>query len=302
LRNAPSLYNVAYRRVLFLDGRETRLAEQIWAPLLAANEMGNSSREQVLAKLTRIDGYPQAFASVFADGLTASNLGAALAAYQTALLSANSAFDRWYYGGEMAALGSSAKRGFALFIEHGCADCHQFDRRGAQFTDDTFHNTGVGLASQHLQQRQPNTLQLAPGVFVALNTPIDLPDRADFGRAEVTGNADDRWRFRTPSLRNVALTGPYMHDGSINSLESVIAFYNNGGSSDPTADQRVQPLGLNTVEQQALVNFLRALTSDNVDELATDARTVAVGDRQSGEAESQQRQPEPAAVANDPSR
>jgi len=280
LRNAPSLYNVAYRKTLFHDGRETSLEEQVWAPLLAANEMGNSSRERVLEKVTAIDGYSQAFNGAFTEGLTAATLGAALAAYQRALLSANSAFDRWYYGGEMAALSAAAKRGFRLFDQHGCAACHPFERHSAQFTDDEFHNTGIGFASELRDRRQPETIQLAPGVFVPFNAEIDLPDRHDYGRQTITGNAGDKWRFRTPSLRNVALTGPYMHDGSLNSLEAVLAFYNRGGSGDPGADERIKPLNLTKLDQQALLEFLHSLTSDNVDALAADARSAPVGDRQ----------------------
>ena len=96
---------------------------------------------------------------------------------------------------------------------------------------------------------------------------------------EVTGNPEDRFRYRTPSLRNVALTAPYMHDGSLTSLEAVVAFYDSGSGGDPGRDPRLQPLGLSRDERQALVAFLGSLTGANVDALAADARSAPIGER-----------------------
>ena len=132
-RNVPSLYNVAFAKNLFLDGREQSLEEQIWSPLLAENEMANDSREAVLAKLAMDARYMARFAEVFDEGLTEASLGRALAAYQRALLSGDSAFDRWYFGGETAVgIGlvaedypALAARGFTVFQDKGCASCHQ---------------------------------------------------------------------------------------------------------------------------------------------------------------------------------
>jgi cytochrome c peroxidase len=281
LRNAPSLYNVAYRPRLFLDGRETTLTEQIWAPLLANNEMGNSTRSDVLRKVESVTEYRNTFGDLFSDGITEKTLGIALAAYQRALLSANSPFDRWYYSGEQSALSLSEKRGFQIFETAGCASCHKLDHASAQFTDDLFHNTGTGFASSVMYASPPEQIQLAPGVFVPLRSDVEVPDRTDYGREAVTGDPEDRWRFRTPSLRNVALTGPYMHDGSIATLSGVVRFYNEGGSLDPDRDPRMLHLELTEKDQQALVQFLESLTGDNVEALAADARTAPVGDRDS---------------------
>lgn len=280
LRNAPSLYNVAYRRVLFLDGRETSLEQQIWAPLLADNEMGNADRAAVLTSIQAIPEYRTAFKRLFSAGVTESSLGEALAAYQRALLSANSPFDRWFYQHEQAAVSDNVKQGFAIFQRAGCASCHTFTSTSTQFSDDLFHNTGTGFVAAAIHLQPPARIQLAPGVFVPLNSKLEMPDRRDFGREAVTGRREHRWQFRTPTLRNVALTSPYMHDGSITTLKDVVTFYNEGGGHDPSQDPRIRPLQLSPAEQQALIQFLESLTGDNVDALAADARTAPIGDRQ----------------------
>ncbi len=278
-RNAPSLYNVGYLKVLFHDGREASLAAQIWAPLLADNEMGNSSRSEVVELVRGISDYRRAFEHLFAKGVDESSLGEAIAAYQRALVSADSPFDRFYYGGDRAALSESERRGFEVFQRSGCAACHRFEDSFALFTDEGFHNTGISFASAALRQQPPAQIQLAPGVFVPLNSSIELPDRADLGRMEATGSAADRWKFRTPTLRNVALSAPYMHDGSLAKLEDVVAFYDGGGSpDDPTQDPLIRPLGLDAEARSDLVRFLEARTASNVDALAADARTAPIGD------------------------
>jgi cytochrome c peroxidase len=277
-RNAPSLYNVAYQTSLFHDGREQTLARQIWAPLLAANEMGNSDREAVVARIAASDDYVAAFEAAFGRPPDADTLGQALAAYQRVLLAGNSVFDRWYFAGDDNALDASARRGFELFLSSGCAGCHRIGKTSALFTDHEFHNTGTGQAADVRQHRLPSRVQLAPGVFVPLNTTFSLPDRSDLGRMEFTGLEADRWKYRTPMLRNVALTAPYMHDGSLKTLGEVIDFYAAGGADDPDRDPRMRPLELSATDRAALVAFLESLTADNVDELAADARTAPIGD------------------------
>lgn len=277
-RNAPSLYNVAYQKFLFHDGRERALARQIWAPLLAANEMGNPNRETVLARIAASDDYVIAFEAAFGSPPDADTLGRALAAYQRALLAGNSAFDRWRFGGNDKALNVTERRGYELFLSGGCASCHRIGETTALFTDHEFHNTGTGRAAAERSHSLPPRVQLAPGVFVPLNTTFSLPDRSDLGRMEITGLDADRWKFRTPTLRNVALTAPYMHDGSLKTLAEVIDFYAAGGGDDPDRDPRVRPLELSAADRSALVAFLGSLTADNVDALAADARTAPIGD------------------------
>jgi len=288
-RNVPSLYNVTFAENLFLDGRERSLEAQIWSPLLAENEMANESREAVLAKLALNARYKARFAETFDEGLTESTLGRALAAYQRALLSGDSPFDRWYFGGERSTgLGSGvegypalAARGFAVFQDKGCASCHRVNDSSALFTDGQFHNTGTGYRRVGRALRPPS-VQLAPGVFVVPTVDAETETFTDDGRYEVTGLKADKWRYRTPSLRNVALTSPYMHDGSIATLEGVVAFYAKGGGGDPAQDSRTRSVQLMQADQEALVAFLRTLTSSHVDALVSDARSVTIGERTAG--------------------
>jgi cytochrome c peroxidase len=278
-RNAPALYNVAYRQRLFHDGRESSLTEQIFSPLLAANEMGNPSRAAVLARIAELPEYVVEFDRLFADGLSEASLGQALAAYQSALLSADSPFDRWFYAGNRSAMDEEARAGFFLFVATGCNRCHTFSSSHAHFTDDRLHRTGVEYASRSREALPSSELQVAPGVIIPQTGGVPAPARNDFGLEEVTGEMADRFRYRTPSLRNVALSAPYMHDGSLASLADVVAFYNTGAGADPDRDSGLQPLGLTPIEQQALIAFLHSLTGANVDALAADARSVPTGER-----------------------
>ena len=288
-RNVPSLYNVAFAKDLFLDGREQSLEAQIWSPLLADNEMANESREAVLAKLALNARYTLRFAEAFDEGLTEATLGRALAAYQRALLSGDSPFDRWYFGEERSTLMASgaegypalAAEGFSVFQDKGCASCHRINESSALFTDGQYHNTGTGYQRAGRALRPPS-VQLAPGVFVVPTVDAETETFSDDGRFEVTGREADKWRYRTPSLRNVALTGPYMHDGSIATLEAVVAFYAEGGGGDPAQDPRTRSVQLTESDQEALVAFLKTLTSSHVDALVSDARSVTIGERTAG--------------------
>lgn len=281
-RNAPALYNVAYMRRLFHDAREYSLEHQIWAPLLASNEMGNPSIGYVLEKLAGTDDYPQQFSRAFPGRkLDMATLGLALAAYQQGLLSGNSPFDRWRYGGEDGAMTASAARGFALFSgKAGCIACHRVGEDHALFTDHQLHNTGVGYA-RSMQRVQPEealvgpgqTMRLAPGVVEASS---EAPPN-DLGRYEVTLLPEDRWKFRTPTLRNVTLTAPYMHDGSMVSLSEVLDFYAGGGISNEGLDPGLQPFAMSAREKRDLLAFLAALTGDNVPDLTLDAFSQSIG-------------------------
>jgi cytochrome c peroxidase len=183
-------------------------------------------------------------------------IGKAIASFERSLLSANSAFDRWRYGGEPGALGAGALRGFALFTgKAACSACHLIGARDALFTDHGFHNTGIGYRAG----------------------PARGDDFDDRGRQEVTQDPADLRRFKAPTLRNVARTAPYMHDGSLRSLQDVVRYYNAGGSQDPTQDAAIHPLGLADGEIGDLVAFLESLTGDNLDCLATEARNAKDG-------------------------
>lgn len=279
-RNAPSLYNVGYRQRLFHDGREFSLENQIWQPLLQDNEMANPSVGFVIETIKAADDYRGLFEAAFGRGPGIETIGQALASYQRGLLSAASPFDRWYFGGETGALDAAASRGFALFNSAGCGSCHTIAEDHALFSDGQFHDTGIGYArSMQPDSRVPASVRLAPGVQVAPKVSFDRPRSNDLGRYEATGRPEDRWKYLTPSLRNVALTAPYMHDGSLPDLAAVLAFYNAGGIAHAGLDPLLGPLGLSASQLQDLEAFLRALTGDNVDQLARDGRSVGIGDR-----------------------
>jgi len=283
-RNAPTLYNAAHLRNLFHDGRETRLSEQPWQPLLAHNEMGNESADAVLARLRSVPGYEPLFEAAFpARGLTRESVGVALASYERALVSGDSPFDRWRYGGDTSALDAAAQRGFALFSGRGgCTGCHLVGERTALFTDDAFHDTGIGaVAEAEAERSDALRVPLAPGesalVAARVARQVGEPQVPDLGRYEVTHDPADRWGYRTPSLRNVALTGPYMHDGSLATLADVIAFYDRGGAPNPGLDPRIHPLHLTAQEAGDLLAFLESLTGSDVGALVADAESAPVG-------------------------
>ncbi len=278
-RNAPSLYNVGYRTRLFHDGREFSLENQVWQPLLKDNEMANPSVGYVIETLTQAADYTGLFESAYGRGPGVETIGQALASYQRGLVSAASPFDRWYFGGESEAIGESARRGFALFSSAGCTACHTLDDSYALFSDGQFHDTGIGYTrSMQGSASAAASVRLAPGVEVVPTVSFATPQINDLGRYEATGQATDRWKYLTPSLRNVALTAPYMHDGSIPDLGSVLRFYNDGGLAHPDLDPLLRPLGLDPSQLSDLENFLRALTGDNIEQLAADGRSTAIGD------------------------
>jgi cytochrome c peroxidase len=278
-RNAPTLYNVGYRTRLFHDGREFSLENQVWQPLLKDNEMANPSVGFVIETLTNAADYQGLFQAAYGRGPGVETIGQALASYQRGLVSAASPFDRWYFGGEPEAMGESARRGFTLFNSAGCAACHSLQNGYALFSDNQFHDTGIGYArSMHGPEPATSTVQLAPGVEIVPTVNFDTPQENDLGRYEATGQSSDRWKYLTPSLRNVAVTAPYMHDGSMPDLTSVLRFYNSGGITHQDLDPLLRPLSLQQSQLNDLESFLRALTGDNIEQLAADGRSEGIGD------------------------
>jgi len=210
-------------------------------------------------------------------------VGMALASYQRSLNSANSPFDRWYYGKQKPALSAEAIRGFKLFTgKAGCSGCHSIQSDHALFTDQRYHNTGIGYAESMGKDLLPKTLQIAPGVIIPIDTAalqsVAQTKENDLGRYEITQQPQHRWQYKTPSLRNIALTAPYMHNGALSTLRDVLTFYNNGGINNENLDPMLKPLHLNEAEIDALQAFLLALTGDNVDALVADAFAAPVAD------------------------
>ena len=286
LRNSPTLFNVAYQQHLFLDGREISLENQVWQPMTAHNEMAAPSIGYVIRKIRRMGDYEGRFEQAFEGrGPDILTIGRALASYQRTLLAADSPFDRWYFGGQSAAVDEAVERGFALFSGKAqCIVCHQVQEDHALFVDHQFHNTGLGYAAS-VNEGKPGTtrVQLAPGVFAELpQAAIDTVTRQklpnDLGLYRVTESPGDRWKFRTQTLRNVALTAPYMHNGRLDTLREVIDFYDRGGVPNELLSPLIRPLGLTDPEKRDLEAFLRSLTGGNVADLVADAFAAPIGD------------------------
>tara|TARA_B100000965_G_C19551210_1_gene740128 strand:- start:314 stop:1372 length:1059 start_codon:yes stop_codon:yes gene_type:complete len=239
-RNSPTLLNIAFAQSMFVDGRVATLEEQAWQPILAHDEMGNSSVSDVLQKLKQKRGYVELFTESFGDdGISESNLAIALSAFQRTLVSGNSAYDKWYYEGQDDAMNEPARRGYQLFAGQAqCWQCHSIAGPGVLFSDNQFHNTGVSYRSKIL----------------------GLPE--DLGRYVATKLEYEKRAFKTPTLRNVAETSPYMHDGSLSTLKKVVQFYNEGGSKDPLLSPIMGSLNLSDRDIDDLVEFLRALSGD----------------------------------------
>lgn len=279
-RNAPTLLNVAYHPVLFHDGREHSLELQVWGPLLASNEMANASIGQVVARIRALPDYRGLFERAFGTrGVTVETIGQAIAAYERTLISGDSRFDRWYYGGDATALDAREQEGFRLFTGKArCATCHTIGERWALFTDFRFHNTGIGWRRTHGASELVR-VELVPGLVTHVERrAIDRtfePPLADVGRFEITRDPQDRWAYKTPTLRNVAATPPYMHDGSLGTLQEVIEFYDRGGVDNPGKSPLLGPLGLAAAEKDALVAFLRSLTGNDLAALVRRAREPA---------------------------
>ncbi|RLA22756.1 MAG: photosynthetic protein synthase I [Gammaproteobacteria bacterium] len=282
-RNSPTLYNVGYAKKLFHDGRDDSLEEQIWGPLLAHSEMGNPSVGVVTRKIKALPDYTGLFEKAFNQKVSMETLGMALASYQRTLNSANSPFDRWYYGEQPDALGRQAQQGFKLFTGKArCISCHTIKAKSALFTDHKLHNTGHGFSAS--TQKEPSTQRIlvAPGQYLEISSEViaSVGEKKpnDVGLYEITENPADRWKYKTPTLRNVALTAPYMHDGAMQTLREVVEFYNGGGVANEELDPLMQPLKLQVGEIDDLVLFLESLTGDNIDLLISDAFAAPVGD------------------------
>lgn len=169
-RNAPTLYNVGYFDAFFHDSRESSLEQQIWGPLLAANEMANPSVGFVIEKIKNSDNYQELFREAFNREASMETIGMAIASYERTLNSANSPFDRWYFGKQSNAISEVAQRGFELFTgKAGCASCHTIEEEYALFTDDKLHNTGIGYGESMGDTSDKRRVQVAPGVFVEVD-------------------------------------------------------------------------------------------------------------------------------------
>ena len=286
LRNTPTLLNVAYNKFLFHDAREYSLENQVWQPILAHSEMAMPSFGFTIKKLELISGYKELFEKAFpGEGINMITFGKAIASYERSLISGNSAFDKWYFGGDQNAVNDSVKEGFKVFVGKGnCVSCHTIGQNEALFIDDKLHNTGVGYAeSMGLLSSKKTLVQLAPGEYVEVENEIiesvnQQKRRNDLGLYTITENPSHRWLFRTPSLRNISLTAPYMHNGIFSNLDEVIEFYNQGGVKNELLSPMIKELNLSKKEKINLRLFLESLVGENINILIADALAAPVGD------------------------
>lgn len=231
-RQAPTVYNTAFNHLQFWDGRARSLEEQSIGPIQNPIEMGET-HENVVKKLGKIKGYREQFRAVFGTEVNLQGIAEAIAAYERTILSTNSGFDK-YVLGDKAAMGEAAVRGMLLFKGKArCILCHN----GPNFTDNKFHNLGV---------------------------PQVGPMKEDLGRYYVTRLEKDKGAFKTPTLRSITETAPYMHDGVFKTLEEVLDFLDKGGGPNPNLSPLIKPLGLTAEEKADLVAFLKALTGEPI--------------------------------------
>ena len=241
-RKSPTFVNVAfaYYQHQFWDGRAASLEDQALGPVANPIEMGNT-HEAMIATLAKIDGYKPYFKDAFGtEEITKDRVAKAIADYERTCMTGNSPWDRWRKNKDEAAVSDEVKKGHEVFFgKAGCSQCHV----GPNFTDSKFHNLGVGW--------DPKAKKFA-----------------DEGRYLVTKLDRDKGAFKTPTLRDIALHAPYLHDGSAATLKDVVELYDQGGHKNPTLDEKVKKLDLTDAEAAALVKFLEALTGESPKETA----------------------------------
>lgn len=231
-RQAPTVFNTAFNSSLFWDGRAGSLEEQVLGPIQNPLEMGET-HENVVEKLRKIKGYQEQFRVVFGTDVSLQGIANAIAAYERTITSTNSHFDQ-YVLGDKKAMDDAAIRGLALFKGKArCILCHN----GPNFTDYKFHNLGVSQVG---------------------------PQEEDLGRYYVTQAERDKGAFKTPTLRSISETAPYMHDGAFKTLGEVINFLDQGGGPNPYLSPLLKPLGLTDDEKGDLLAFLKALTGETI--------------------------------------
>ena len=252
-RNAPTLINVAYVRTLLWDGRLDSLDTQPIGSM--KNDLHlNSDLGQVIARLEADSDYPASFQRAFGDGaITGPRIGQAIGAYERTLIFDDSPFDRYMIGDETA-LNDAQMRGLGLFMRDGrCITCHF----GPNLSDGQFHN--IAVPDGHLTS-DPQAMAALRFDAKRMNHEGWASLEEDPGRALVTHDPDDWGKFRTTTLRNIAETAPYMHNGAYATLEEVVAHYSRGGGDHPNKTRRIKPLKLSADQQADLVAFLKSLT------------------------------------------
>jgi len=268
VRNAPTVLNAAFLREQFWDGRAPTLEAQAVLPIINPVEMAMPDHPAVEAKLRGIPEYGPLFAKAFGDSkITIARVGQAIASFERTLLSLDAPIDR-FLAGDAKAISDSAKRGWDLYNGKArCNSCHAHTSVFPLFTDEKYHNIGVAAKAVDFE-KLARQVESHPESLSAL---AHEPSLNQLGRFLVTKQHQDVGAFKTPQLRNVALTAPYMHDGSEKTLRDVIEFYDRGGNPNPWLDGGMRPLGLTEQEKADLAVLLETFTSGDLgrfDELA----------------------------------
>jgi cytochrome c peroxidase len=265
VRNSPTVLNAAFLREQFWDGRSPTLEDQAKQPLVNPVEMAMPDHAAVEAKLRKLAEYPPLFAAAFGDEkITIDRVAQAIASFERTLLDLVAPIDR-FLAGDAKAISESAKRGWELYNGKArCNTCHGHIGAFPLFTDELYHNIGVAAKAVDFEglARQ---LEGHPEELAKLS---HEPGINQLGRFIVTKERKDIGAFKTPQLRNIAKTAPYMHDGSEKTLRDVIEFYDRGGDPNPWLDGGMRPLGLTEPEKADLVALLETFTGDDLERFA----------------------------------
>ncbi|MEY2394068.1 MAG: cytochrome c peroxidase, partial [Acidobacteriaceae bacterium] len=267
-RNAPTVLNAFYNKTQFWDGRVNTLEEQAALPIVNSVEMGHPSLDAAVAQIATVQEYKEAFQHVFGRPPNGPDLLRAIASYERTQLSFDSPFDH-FIAGETNAISESAKHGWELFnTQARCNKCHALtdtQRDVTVFTDNDFHNIGIGIIRHNVVALARQAEQLIKsGDTSAIDRAAIQTDMSAVGRFLITKKEKDIASFKTPDLRNALVTGPYFHDGSMETLWDVMDHYNKGdGLQDPYLDEDMQPLALTESDIDDLDAFHSSLTSAN---------------------------------------
>jgi cytochrome c peroxidase len=270
-RNAPTILNALYNKFQFWDGRAKTLEQQAALPIVNSVEMGQPSLDAAVARIAAIGEYQQAFRRVFGGPPNGPDLLRAIASYERTQLAFDSPFDH-FIAGDKNAIEPSAMRGWTLFNTRGrCNKCHALTEDKldvTNFTDNDFHNIGIGIIRHNVVALARQADQLVnSGDPAAIDNAAIQTDMSALGRFLISKKEPDTASFKTPNLRNVLVTGPYFHDGSQETLWDVMDHYNKGdGLQNPYLDEDIQPLALTEADIDDLVAFLASLTSPDYKE------------------------------------